>query len=65
MAKLNLAKFRPSFGYFENFDLATLSRSDITQRPAAMTFSNFIEYEYVYSNAASETHGSGAADEKV
>ena len=22
---LNLAKFRPSFGYFENFDLATLT----------------------------------------
>ena len=64
---LNLAKFRPSFGYFENFDLATLSRSDITQRPAAMTFSNFLEYKYmyVYSNAACETHGSGAADEKV
>ena len=40
-------------------------RGEIIQRPAAMTFSNFIEYEYVYSNAASETHGSGAADEKV
>ena len=29
---LNLAKFRPSFGYFENFDLATLVALDYVRK---------------------------------
>ena len=44
---LNLAKFRPSFGYFENFDLATLLMSG---RNSQFSFKsrNGAKHQYIY-----------------